>query len=88
MLRKLIETHTGPLTDPEFHEVMALVTHDIQVNHISYSQRTSLAYAVQVATITHSLSSELRMVINIQPKNRPPIRTVHRTPRTCLKGVV
>lgn len=55
MLRKLLETRTGLLSDCEFQEVMVLVTTDIQVNNIGYGQRTILAYVLQVATTTHSL---------------------------------
>lgn len=61
MLRKLLETRTGPLTDREFREVMNLVTLDIQVNRIDYGQRTSLTYAVQVATITHALTRKINI---------------------------
>lgn len=49
MLRKLIETRTGPLTDPEFHKILTQVTLDIRVNHLGYNLRTSLSYAIQSA---------------------------------------
>jgi len=55
MLRQLIETHTGPITDQEFRKLSTLVTRDIQVKHIGYGLRTSLAYAVQRVAITFSL---------------------------------
>lgn len=55
MMRKLIETRTGTLSNHEFREVLTLVTQDIQINHIGYGNRTSLAYAVQIATLTFSL---------------------------------
>lgn len=70
MIRKLIETRTGPLTDREFREVVTLVTQDIRVNHIGYGQRTSLAYAVQVATITHALNMATKMQLKHRPQKR------------------
>jgi len=58
MLRQLIESHTGPLTDQEFCKLSTLVTRDIQVNHIGYGLRTSLTYAVQRAALTYPLLHE------------------------------
>ncbi|MBC2721811.1 hypothetical protein [Desulfosporosinus sp.] len=49
MLRKIIETKTGPLTAAQFAEVMDLATTDIQINRLNFGKRTSLSEAVEIA---------------------------------------
>jgi len=49
LLRKIIESKLGPMTNTQFAEVMDLVTTDIKVNRLSYGKRTSLSEAVEIA---------------------------------------
>lgn len=49
MLRKIIESKTGPLTAAQFAEVMDLVTTDIKINNISFNKRTCLNEVVEIA---------------------------------------
>ena len=49
MLRKTLESYTGPLSNSEFAEIMDLVTADIKVNRIAFGRRTSTKEAVDIA---------------------------------------
>lgn len=49
MLRKILESNLGPMTNTEFEEVLDLVTVDIKINRVNFGKRTSLSYAVEIA---------------------------------------
>jgi len=48
MLRKIIESKLGPMTDAEFAEIMDLATADIKINRIHFGKRTSLSEAAEI----------------------------------------
>lgn len=52
MLRKILESKLGPLSNSEFKEILDLTTMDIKTNRISFSKRTSLNNAVEIAGIS------------------------------------
>lgn len=49
MLRKTLESITGPMTNSQFAEVMDLVTTDVKINHIAFGKRTSFKDTVEIA---------------------------------------
>lgn len=50
MLRKLIESFVGRLSEPDFKEVLNLATDDIRVNNILLSKRrTSITETIIIA---------------------------------------
>jgi len=49
MLRKTLESFTGPLSNSEFEEVMDLATTDIKINRVAFKRRTSPKEAVDIA---------------------------------------
>ncbi|HBV87007.1 MAG TPA: hypothetical protein DEF42_10235 [Desulfosporosinus sp.] len=49
MLRKILESKKGPLTDAQFAEIMDLATTDIKINRVNFGKRTSLSEAVEIA---------------------------------------
>lgn len=51
MLRKLIESQIGPLTNAQFAEITELATTDIKINRAGFGKRTSLSQAVEIAVI-------------------------------------
>ncbi|MHB1651420.1 MAG: hypothetical protein ACYCVD_02950 [Desulfitobacteriaceae bacterium] len=51
MLRKIIESVTGPMTDLYFRETLDLATDDIRINRVAFGQRTSLREVIQISTI-------------------------------------
>ena len=57
MLRKILESIVGPMTDSQFAEVMDLATTDIRVNNIGFGRRTSLGDVVRVAKISFRILS-------------------------------
>lgn len=52
MLRGILESITGPMTNSQFSEVMNLTTTDILVNGIGFGRKTNLAGVVEVAEIS------------------------------------
>ncbi len=52
MLRTILESNLGPLTNSEFAELMDLITTDIKTNRVDFGKRTSLRDAVQIAEIS------------------------------------
>ena len=52
MLRAILESTTGPMTDLEFRQVLDLATTDIRVNRVGFSKRTSIADVVKIAEIS------------------------------------
>ncbi|EGW40684.1 hypothetical protein [Desulfosporosinus sp. OT] len=48
MLRKILESNLGPMTDTEFEEALDLATTDIVVNRIAFDKRTSLNEVVEI----------------------------------------
>jgi len=57
MLRNILESSVGPLTNAQFAEVMDLTTTDIRVNGIGFGRMTSMAGVIQVAEISFRLLS-------------------------------
>lgn len=49
MLRKILESALGPLTNSQFSEALDLATTDIKVNRVAFGKRTSLHDAVEIA---------------------------------------
>lgn len=49
MLRKILESDLGPMTNSEFKEVLDLTTTDIKTNRVDFDKRTSLADVVEIA---------------------------------------
>jgi len=49
MLRKTIESFTGPLSNSEFSEIMDLVRTDVRVNRVAFKRRTTTKDAVDIA---------------------------------------
>lgn len=49
MLRKILESNLGPMTNSEFKEVLDLATTDIKTNRVSFGKRTSLHDAAEIA---------------------------------------
>lgn len=49
MLRKILESTYGPISDSQFAEVMDLATTDIKTNRVDFGKRTSLSDAVEIA---------------------------------------
>ena len=61
MLRKILESHLGPLTDAEFAEVKDLVETDVKVNRTDFGKRTSPAEEVEIAGICLGIIRRLRV---------------------------
>ena len=57
MLRTILESRTGPLTNSQFAELMDLTTTDIRVNGIGFGRMTSLGNVIQVAEISFRVLS-------------------------------
>lgn len=49
MLKLILESILGPLTNSQFVEVMDLATTDIKINRVEFGKRTSLHDAVEIA---------------------------------------
>ena len=49
MLRKILESKVGKLTDAQFAEVMDLVRADVKINRVAFKRRTSHKEAVDIA---------------------------------------
>lgn len=49
MLRKIIESKLGPMTNAQFAQVMDLATTDIKINRIDFGRKTGLLDAVEIA---------------------------------------
>jgi hypothetical protein len=49
LLRKILESELGPLTNSELKEILDLATTDINSNRVSFGKRTSLHDAVEIA---------------------------------------
>ena len=57
MLRTILESRTGPLTNTQFSELMDLTTCDIRINGIGFGRLTSLGNMLQVAEISFRVLS-------------------------------
>ena len=49
MLRAILESKVGPLSNSVFAEVMDLTTTDIKINRVAFKQRTSTKEALDIA---------------------------------------
>ena len=49
MLRIILESTLGPMSNVEFAEIMDLATTDIKINRFDFGKRTSLADVVEIA---------------------------------------
>ena len=51
MIRKILESTVGSMTDTEFKETLVLANTDIVTNRVGFRRRTSLAEVVEIAEI-------------------------------------
>jgi hypothetical protein len=56
MLRKLIESVAGPLTDAQFKVLTLMLDEDIKFNQISFSKKTTLSKLLKIAAISAPLA--------------------------------
>jgi len=49
MLRKTLESYTGPLSNSEFDEIMDLVRTDVRINRVPFEPRVTTKEAVDIA---------------------------------------
>jgi len=49
MLKKLIESASGSISQAELYAILDLATTDIRVNRIGWGKRTSIRQAVEIA---------------------------------------
>jgi len=49
LLRQILESIVGKMTDTQFAEVLDLATSDIKTNRVDFGKRTSLSDAVEIA---------------------------------------
>ena len=59
MLRQILEQKIGPLTTPQFAEVMDLTTTDIRINGIGFGRLTSLTDVLAVTEISFRIMSRV-----------------------------
>ena len=52
VLRSILETTLGPMSNAQFAEVMDLATTDIKINRVGFGKRTSLQDVVEIAKIS------------------------------------
>lgn len=53
MLRKILESKLGPLTNAQFAEIMDLATTDIRVNRVAFKRRANLHDVIEIAVSCH-----------------------------------
>lgn len=51
MLKKLIESASGPISQAELYAILDLATTDIRVNRLGFGKRTSILEVVEIAGI-------------------------------------
>lgn len=51
MIRKILESTVGSMTDKEFKETLVLANTDIVTNRVAFRRRTSLLEVVEIAEI-------------------------------------
>lgn len=49
MLRSILESFTGPLSNAEFREIIDLVRSDIKINRVAFKRKTSTKEAIDIA---------------------------------------
>ena len=59
MLRTILESRTGPLTQSQFAELMDLTTTDIRINGIGFGRLTSLTDVLAVTEISFRIMSRV-----------------------------
>ena len=52
MLRKILASTLGPMTDAEFAQVLDLATTDIMINRVDFGKRTSLTDLIEIVWIS------------------------------------
>jgi hypothetical protein len=55
VIRKLLESKVGNLSNAEFAVVMEIVTDDLKFNRVSFGKCTSLKYVLDIAVRTTSV---------------------------------
>lgn len=60
MLRKILESIVGPMSDAEFRDTLDLATDDIRVNRVGFNQRTSLLIMVGIAISCYHLVQRIK----------------------------
>ena len=61
MLRNILESKLGPLSDSQLRELMDLVTTDIRTNNIAWNKRTTLADLIDISRITFKMLQRCRV---------------------------
>lgn len=61
MLRKILESRVGPVSNSKFAELMDLTTTDIRVNHIAFGKRTSLVELVEIAVSCYTVLGRVKV---------------------------
>lgn len=52
MLRQILESELGLMTDAEFREALELATTDIKTNRVAFGKRTSLTDMIEITWIS------------------------------------
>lgn len=60
MLRKILESIAGPMTDEDFRETLDLATDDIRVNRVSFNQQSNLPIVVDISLSCYSLVQRIK----------------------------
>lgn len=60
MLRKILESIVGPMSDLDFHETLELATDDIRINRVGFNQRTSLPILVDISVSCYRLVQRIK----------------------------
>lgn len=60
MLRKILESITGPMSDADFRETLDLATDDIRVNRVGFNQRTSLLVIIDISLSCYHLVQRIK----------------------------
>ena len=60
MLRTILESTLGPMTNSQFAEVLELATTDIKVNRVDFGKRTSLSVVVDIAISCYNLVQRIK----------------------------
>ena len=60
MLRTILESIVGPISDIDFQETLELATDDIRVNRIGFGQQTNLLIVVDISISCYNLVQRIK----------------------------
>ncbi len=60
MLRMILESIVGPMSDNDFRDTMELATDDIRINRVGFNQQTSLPIVVDISVSCYSLVQRIK----------------------------